>query len=280
MRGRSPRCRHEGERITGEPGMTARAIWKGELVLGDQRVPVKLYSAVEDQAVHFHLLHATDRVPVEQRIVRKDTGEVVPREAQRKALPVDDERAVILQPEDLETLEPEAGRDIHLLRFVPADLLGDAWFDRPYFLGPDEDDASYASLAQALSQRALLGIARWTMRKKRYLGALGLQDGRLTMTTLRRAEQVLQVPAIEPAKSKAPSEAELKLAEQLLESIAGEFDPTAWENEHRKRLHALIDAKRHGKNVKPFQPKPRAANDDLAESLRLSLAAAKEKKRA
>jgi len=117
--------------------MSARAIWKGRLVLGRQQVPVKMYSAVEDQVVHFHLLHDKDLTPVEQRIVRKDDGREVPKEAQRKAFALDDERAVILEPDDLETLQPKADRAIQLLRFVPREALGDAWFDRPYFLGPD-----------------------------------------------------------------------------------------------------------------------------------------------
>ena len=177
--------------------MPARAIWKGHLVLGKHEVPVKVYSAVQDQAVHFHLLHEKDLTPVEQRIVRKDNGREVPKEAQRKALPLDDQRAVILEPDELETLEPESDRTIQLLRFVPRDALGDQWFDRPYYLGPDEGDGgAYVALAHALGDKDRLGIARWVMRDKRYLGALSVADGHLVMTTLRRAEQVLAVACV------------------------------------------------------------------------------------
>src|SRR3954451_15920978 len=123
--------------------MSARAIWKGALVLGQNKVAVKLYSAVQDQVVHFHLLHEKDLTPVEQRIVRKDNGREVPKEAQRKAFTLDDQRAVILEPDQLEKLEPAADRTIELLRFVPRDTLGDEWFDRPYYLGPDDEDAAY-----------------------------------------------------------------------------------------------------------------------------------------
>src|SRR5690242_21804024 len=107
--------------------MAARAIWKGSLVLGEHSVPVKMYSAAQDRAVHFHLLHEKDLTPVEQRIVRKDNGREVPKEEQRKALPLDDQRAVILEPGDLEKLEPESDRRIELLRFVHRDALGDPW---------------------------------------------------------------------------------------------------------------------------------------------------------
>ena len=258
--------------------MSARAIWKGRLVLGEHEVPVKMYSAVEDQVVHFHLLHEKDLAPVEQRIVRKDNGREVPKEAQRKAFPLDDARAVILEPDELETLQPEADRAIQLLRFVPRDALGDPWFDRPYFLGPDDDDGAYFALAQAIDEKGRIGIARWVMREKRYLGALSVSDGYLQMTTLRRADQVLTLPAIRPDKARTPSDAEAKLAEQLVETISGAFEPEQWHNEYRERLAELIEAKAKGAKLRLVKPEPKKATSDLAASLRASLAAAKGKK--
>jgi DNA end-binding protein Ku len=258
--------------------MSARAIWKGNLVLGKQEVPVKMYSAVQDQAVHFHLLHGKDLTPVEQRIVRKDNGREVAKEAQRKAFPLDDQRAVILEAEELETLEPDADRAIRLLRFVPREALADPWFDRPYVLGPDEDDGAYFALAKALGDKDRLGIARWVMRDKTYLGALSVEDGYLRMTTLRRAEQVLAIPDARPDKARTPSDAEIKLAEQLVESITGEFTPEEWQNEYRQRLHKLIEAKAKGTKLRLVTAKPKEATSDLAESLRASLAASKGKK--
>jgi len=257
--------------------MAARAIWKGELVLGKHKVPVKMYSAVQDQAVHFHLLHDKDLTPVEQRIVRKDNGREVAKEAQRKAFPLDDQRAVILAPDELEQLEPESDRAIHLLRFVPRDALGDQWFDRPYYLGPDEKgDADYFALAEALAGKDRIGIARWVMRDKRYVGALAVgDDGYLRMTTLRRAEQVLDIPAIRPDKARTPSDAEVKLAEQLVDSITGPFAPEEWHNEYRARLHKLIEAKAKGAKLKLVVARPKEATTDLAETLRASLSQAK-----
>jgi len=258
--------------------MSARAIWKGALVLGQHQVPVKLYSAVQDQVVHFHLLHDKDLTPVEQRIVRKDNGREVPKEAQRKAFPLDAERAVILEPDELDKLEPAADRTIELLRFVPRGALGDQWFDRPYVLGPDDDDGAYFALAQAVDAKDRIGIARWVMRDKRYLGALSVADGYLRMTTLRRAEQVLDLPAIRPDKARTPSDAEVKLAEQLIDSITGAFEPEQWQNEHRERLAKLIDAKAKGSKLRLVKPERKEPTGDLAESLRASLAASKGKK--
>jgi DNA end-binding protein Ku len=256
----------------------ARAIWKGELVLGKTKLPVQLYSAVQDQAIHFRLLHSTDHVPVEQRIVRKSNGKEVPKEKRRKAYPIDRTEAVILQPEELEALQPEASREIHLCRFVRAGMLGDQWFDRPYYLGPDKDAADYFALAEALEKSKVVGVARWVMRKARYLGALTSNDGYLVMTTLRRADQVIAVSSIEIPEARRPDGKELKLAENLVSSIEADFDPQLWKNEYRERVHAMIDAKARGKVVKLARPKAKREGGDLADLLQRSLAGTRERK--
>jgi DNA end-binding protein Ku len=256
----------------------ARAIWKGELQIGKQPVGVKMYSAIQDRSVHFHLLHEKDRAPVEQHIVRKDTGKEVPKEQMRKAFAISQGAAVILQPEELEKLIPHESRDIHLCRFVPPAVLGDQWFERPYYLGPDGDEDDYFALAEALERKQVIGIARWVMRKKRYLGALSSVDGYLVMTTLRRADQVLSFSGVEPAKASMPQAHELKLAEQLVSSIAADFDPEQWQNEYRERLCKLIEAKARGEKVAPVRVKKKAPGANLADSLKASIAAAKERK--
>jgi DNA end-binding protein Ku len=253
--------------------MSARAIWKGKLLVGQHEVPVKMYSAVEDRTVHFKLLDRKNHAHVEQKIVRKDTGAAVEPDARRKAFPLGNGEAVILQPEELASLEPPESRDIHLCRFVPAGLLTDQWYDRPYWFGPDEDDDDrYFALAQALAHKQVEGIARWVMRKKRYLGALRAEGDYLQMITLRRSEQVMAMPAVQPARSRAPSEAELKLAAQLVDSISGDFEPAQWHNEYRERLCALIEAKLHGHKVTPIRPREKPASSSLEDALRASIA--------
>lgn len=258
--------------------MAARAIWKGVITLGKHEVPVKMYSAVQDRKVHFRLLHAKDLAPVEQQIVRKDTGREVSKEDRRKAFPLSRETAVMLQDEDLTKLEPPASREIHLCRFVSPALLTDQWYDRPYYLGPDDDEDDYFALVDAIERKEVVAIARWVMRKKRYLGALGIKDGYLMMTTLRRADQVLSFSGIEPSKATAPAETELKLAEQLVTSISGDFELDQWGDEYRKRVEALLAAKARGEKLKPIAPKKSAPELSLAESLKASIAAAREKK--
>jgi DNA end-binding protein Ku len=181
----------------------------------------------------------------------------------------------MLTPKELEELEPETSREIDLMRFVPASLLSDQWYDRPYYLGPDENDKAYFALADALESRKVLGIARWAMRKKRYVGALAALDGYLMMVTLRRAEQVLEPPEVKTAPVDAR---ELKLAERLVEEISGEFDAELWQDEYHDRVCKLIEAKRRGKQVDLAPPKRKAVSGGLAEQLRHSLASVKERR--
>jgi DNA end-binding protein Ku len=253
----------------------ARAIWKGRLVLGEHEVAVKMYTAVQDRTVHFRLLDKESLSPVHQRIVRKTDGKEVKKDEQRKALALDRERAVMLTPEELEELEPQTSREIELSRFVAPSILSDQWYDRPYYLGPDKDEKAYFALADALAERNVLGIARWTMRKKGYLGALTALDGYLMMVTLRRAEQVLPLPEV---KTTPAAKKELQLAERLVEEIAGDFDPELWQDEYHERVCKLIEAKRRGRKIELHAPKRKRASGALAEQLRESLASVKERR--
>jgi DNA end-binding protein Ku len=202
----------------------------------------------------------------------------VPKEDIRKAFAVGPGTAVILQPEELEQLVPPESREIELLRFVPPTALGDQWYERAYYLGPEGDEDGYFALGEALARQEVIGIARWVMRKKRYLGALSVVDNYLVMTTLRRAEQVLSFSGVEPAKTTKPQANELKLAQQLVHSIEADFDPQQWQNEYRERLCKLIEAKARGEKIKPVRVQKKVQRGTLADSLKASIAAAKEKK--
>ncbi|MFP5247723.1 MAG: Ku protein, partial [Thermoanaerobaculia bacterium] len=168
--------------------MAARAMWKGVLKIGTTSVPVKLYSAVTEKTVRFRLLHKTDHEPVKQKLVSSDSGDVVEYQEVKKAYPLTRGRMVLLEKEELEELEPDDSRDIEITRFVDTGEIDPAWYERAYWLGPDNGGTkAYFAAVAALEKKGKEGVARWVMRDKEYVGALRVEDGYLSLITLRHA---------------------------------------------------------------------------------------------
>lgn len=262
--------------------MAARAVWKGTIRLDGAdgaEVPVKLYSAVEDRQVRFRLLHEEDLVPVQQRMVDPGSGEPVPYEEIRKAYELEDGRLVVLDDEELAEVEPEPSRDIEITRFVPAGAIGPAWYDRPYWLGPDGRTGAYFALARALERGARQGIARWTMRKKEYRGALRFRGGHLMLVTLKSPAEVVDASLLEAPGGREAEKRELAMAEQLVGALEDEFDPTAYEDRYRHRVMEMVMAKAEGKTVELAAYERRKPKEEsLASALEQSLRAARKER--
>ena len=260
--------------------MAARAIWKGVLQLGGEGLPVKLYSAVEDKAVHFHLLERKSLQRVKQHMVDPTSGKEVPTEEIRRAAEVEPETFVVLDRDELAKLEPEPSRDIEVPHFIPADKISHQWYERPYYLGPDESDKAYFAFAAALEKSGREGLARWTMRKNRYLGALRARDGYLLLMKLRYAEEVLSARELPAPSGRALDPREIQMAEQLVRVLEDDFRPQDFRDEYRERVLAYIEEKAKGRKPKlAAMPKPKATRS-LAEVLEASLNAAKDKGKA
>jgi DNA end-binding protein Ku len=261
----------------------ARATWKGIVRIGKVAVPVKLYSAVRDRTVHFRLLHAKDETPVREHMVHPETGDEVPREEIRKGYEVEPGVFVLIDDDELDAVAPRESRDIEITRFVKDASIDHRWYERPYWLGPDGGSAerSYAALAAALEKTGREGVAHWTMRARGYVGALRVAEGRLCLIALRNRDEVIPVDAIPAPRARAFGAKELRLAEQLVDALAADFDPERWHDEYRARVEKLIEAKRRGRRVKtPRERRPRAPKD-LEAALQASLrATARERKSA
>jgi DNA end-binding protein Ku len=253
--------------------MAARAIWKGRIRFGQVDVPVKLYSAVQDRSVSFRLLDAKRKEPVKQQMVDPQSGKVVDSSEVRRAYETD-EGLVVLSDEDLAQLEPEPSRDIEIERFVPPEQITHQWYDRPYYLGPDESEASYFALAEALRRKELEGVARWVMRKKDYVGALRVEGDYLMLITLRHAGEVVPASALTPPAGRDLDQRELQMARQLIAAMEDDLDLAAYRDEYRERVLELVQAKEAGKVVE-FPKAPRKEREkSLADVLERSLAAA------
>ena len=259
--------------------MGSRAIWTGQLKLGSASIPVKLYAAVQDQDIHFHILDAKTKTRIHQHMVNPDTGEEVKGKDIQKAYEVEKGKFVVLESEELAKLEPKASRDIETLRFISPDEISPVWYERPYYLGPDRDSEPYFALAAALRNENKEGIARWVMRKKPYVGALIASGDYLMLITLRHAEEVL-TPSDLPAPAKVSlSQKELKMAEQLVSALEGEFKPEDFRDEYRDRVLNFINSKARGKKPRLAAARHKKGTTSLADDLKRSLAVLKKEKK-
>lgn len=254
--------------------MSARAMWKGVITFDDVRVPVKLYSAIEDRNIRFRLLHEDDGVPVSQRMINPSTGAVVEYADVERGFEVEADRFVMLDEDELESLEPEPSREIHVTRFVDPAEINHQWYDRPYYLGPDENDVTCHSFARALEATGKEGVARWVMRKKRYLGALRARDGHLMLITLRHAGEVIPPSQLEAPSGRALDTKEREMAEKFIVALEEDFEPERYRDEYRERVAHLIEIKRKGGEIEPEEYEERKEEEgELLELLQASLEA-------
>lgn len=251
--------------------MPARAIWKGILSFEAVEVPVKLYSAVEDRNVRFRLLHNKDSQPVRQVLVNSNSGEAVTFKEARRAYHTDEGAQVMLSPDELEALQPEKSRIIDVLSFLPHEAIDHRWYDRPYYLGPDDSLEAYAAFTEALKTSRREGLAHWVMRNKAYYGALRLFQGYPMLISLRTQEQVVSVEELEAPKGKPLDPKELSMARQLIGMLEANFDPEQYQDEFRERVLELIEQKQKGGSIKSPARRSKKPSGDITKALEASL---------
>jgi len=229
--------------------MSARAMWKAEICLGTLGIPVRMFAAVQDNAIHFRLVHGKDHLPLTQKMVEAGGKAVVESDEIQKAVQVERGLFVLVTEEERSKLEPKPSREITIEQVVERAHVDARWFDRPYFLGPDGDDTRYFALAEALAESDQLAIARWTMRSKRYAGAIHANDGYLMISSFRHADELVRIDRIRIDPHRAPDERELALADQLIATLADEFDPEEYRDDYRDRVLDLVRKKAAGKII-------------------------------
>jgi DNA end-binding protein Ku len=262
----------------------ARSIWSGSISFGLLNVPVKLYSAVARRGISLRELRESDGARIRHRRVAEGTDEEVPYEKIVKAFEIAPDRYVPLSKEEMAALAPEKTRAIEVQDFVDLDQIDPIYFDSPYYLGPaDGAEKAYSLLAKAMEETGKVAIARFVLRNKEHLAALRANDGILTLTTMRFADEVVPPGELDdaiPSKQEKVGKREVEMAEQLIDSLTRDFDPGAYRDEYREELLALIERKAEGEDVlagvTSEEPKATKAPDLMA-ALEESIAAVKGK---
>ena len=254
----------------------ARVIWTGALAFGLVNIPVGLYSATEDRTVHFNQFQQGTSDRIRYKRVNERTGEEVNYRDIVKGREVDDDTYVLLTDEELESVEPGRTRTIDITDFVDLAEVDPIYFQRTYYLAPRGDgaDRSYALLHQAMAETNRAGIATLVMRSKEYLVAVRPQEEILALETMYFADEIrdpIDATGYEPSGQPAKPR-ELTVAQQLIESMTTDWDPTRYEDTYRERVEQLIESKRNGEEIETAAPAPRASKVvDLTETLRRSV---------
>jgi DNA end-binding protein Ku len=259
-----------------------RPIWSGAISFGLVNVPVKLVGAVSPKDVRFNQLEAGTGARVKQKRVSAETGEEVPFDQIVKGYEISPDNYVVIEPQELEALDPKATRSIEIEDFVDLDQIDPLYFERPYYLVPDKGGAkAYALLLEAMKDSRKVGIARLVLRTKQYLAAIRPLGDALVLETLLYPDEVTLPDEIEglPRDDVEIQDRELKIARQLIESLSTEFEPENYHDEYRERVLELIEQKAEGKEIvtQPATEEPTKVVDLMA-ALEASLAQAKEAK--
>lgn len=253
-----------------------RAIWSGTITFGLVNAPVRMYSAIDEQDLHFNLLHEPDGGRIGYQKICKTEDEPVPDEEIVKAFELEKGEFVKLGDEDFEAVQAElGGHTIEISDFVPYESIDPIYFERTYFLGPQQGaEKVYALLRDAMERSRLAAVARYVMRDRQHLGALRVREGVITLEKLFYADEIRSVEDIAPGKVKV-DERELKMAASLIEQFTSDWKPERYQDDYRERLCEVIRAKQKGATVTPPPAEEEEQPTDLLAALRASVEAAK-----
>jgi DNA end-binding protein Ku len=257
-----------------------RPVWSGTISFGLVAIPIKLFHGVSKKSVSFNQLDERSMSRIRLKKVSADTGEDVPDEFIVKGYEVSKGRYVVVDPDELEPFIPSATRSIDLEEFVDLEQIDPVYFDTPYIIAPDKTPKPYVLLARAMEEAGKVAIGRFVMRNKQYVAAIRAQDGKLLMSTMVFADEVVKIDAIDELEVLDDidvSDKEVKMAEALVASLSADFEPDKYRDEYRQQVLDLIERKAAGEEFE--MPEVAAAAPkvvDLMAALEASVKAAKE----
>jgi len=255
-----------------------RSIWKGAISFGLVTIPVKLYSATEEKDVSFHQVRRSDGSRVKYKRVAADDGQEVAYGDIAKGYELPSGETVVLTDEDFKELPLTTSRAIDVLQFVPLEQVDPIYFAKSYYLEPDKTGVKpYVLLRDALEQSGQVALVKVALRNRESLATLRVREGVFVLETMLWPDEVRRPEFAFLDEEVEVRPQELAMAGSLIETLSGEFDPSAYKDSYREALQAVIEAKVAGREVvQPSQTQPTAGTVvDLMAALRASVAAAK-----
>src|ERR671922_3011359 len=249
-----------------------RSIWNGTITFGMVNVPIKLYSATESKTVHFHEVHVKDGARIEHRRICPKDGREVPYKQIVKGYEVAPDEYVVLEGDEIKAAAGDRGKVVHLDEFVEAADIDPVFYDKTYYVGSREDPDPYRLLHDALRRSEKAGIGRFTFHDREYLVAVRALDGAIALHTMRFHDELVAADDLEIARPKEdPAKREVLMAEQLVDSLAEDFDPSVYEDTYREAVLDLIKRKAAGKEIDLVEQEEPEHGEDLLAALEASL---------
>jgi DNA end-binding protein Ku len=259
---------------------SSRTLWKGAISFGLVHIPVTLHSATAENRMKFNLLDKSTMTRVGNQQVNKATGESMQREEIVKGFEVEKDQFVVLTPDEIKEALPRSTQTIDIEAFVDREQIPSVYFHKPYYVSPGGKGGQkpFALLRETLVRTNKVGIARVVISTKQHLAMLIPQDKGLVLNLLRWADEVRDTAGLAwPGDDVTVSAAELKMAEQLVDAMAGDWQPDLFHDEFREKLMALVERKSKEGGLRAVKPLPgedvpaSAEVIDLTELLRRSL---------
>lgn len=252
-----------------------RAIWSGTISFGLVNVPVRMYRAIEENDLRFHLVHEPDGGRIGYQKFCKAEEKLVPDDEIVKAFEVKKDKLVVLTDEDFAAAKTEGVKTIEISDFVPYEEIDPIYFERTYFLGPqDGGEKVYALLREAMEKTGLAAIGKYVMRDRQHLGCLRVRDGVISLEKMFFHDEIRPSGELAPKKSRV-AKAELEMATTLIGQFTGKFEPERYEDTYRDALRAIIKAKEKGETITAVPVEEEEEPEDLLAALKASVEAAK-----
>jgi DNA end-binding protein Ku len=250
----------------------AASVWTGYLTFGLISMPVRLFSGARGERVGFHMLHREDHARLKQQYICSEDGKVVGRDDTVKGFEWRKGQYVIVEPEEIKKVEPKTSKAMEILEFVKADEVDPIYYESSYYLVPEEAGRRpYALLVRALQETNYVAVAKLTMHNREYTVILRPYENGMMLHTMYYANEVRRLESF-GEKQADLKDAEVKIAHQLIEALAGPFQPEKYHDTFEDNIKQLIQAKVEGKEITAVEkPKPQPSAD-LMEALKLSLA--------
>jgi DNA end-binding protein Ku len=258
-----------------------RPLWKGAITFGLISIPVRLYSAVQEKSLKFHLMHEEDGGRIKYERVCSKCGKKVSWDDLVKGYEYSKDHYVTFSDDELEGLDVDSIRAIDVVAFVPLTDIDPIYFNKTYYVAPEAAGLkAYRLLADALEAEGQVGVAKVALRDKEHLATVRLKDDVFVLETMHWPDEIREPEFEELDKKVKIQDSEVKMARQLIQQLSAEFDPSEFEDEYRSKLEELVQAKVEGAEVtvaaEPEEEPTKVV--DLMEALKASVEEAKKRK--